>query len=86
MQDPAVVPIPRAHPLCSHCGKRPALASVKKGPWRVIPHHDVCRQCWRSATDSLQAARWARRAWPQRAPARHEAPPAPWLPSYVTSR
>jgi hypothetical protein len=23
--------------------------------WRVVKHHDVCRQCWRSFMDSFAA-------------------------------
>jgi hypothetical protein len=54
-------PIRRATPTCQSCHKRPALACVR-GSWRVIKHHDVCRQCWRGFVDSGRAARVRRRA------------------------
>jgi hypothetical protein len=47
-------PIRRARPLCRHCYRRPALTSVQ-GKWRVVQHHDVCRQCWRSLMDAVRA-------------------------------
>lgn len=42
-------------PICLSCNRRPALACVR-GTWRVVKHHDVCRQCWRSVMDSRRAA------------------------------
>jgi len=50
--------IRRARPVCRSCNRRPALACVR-GAWRVVKHHDVCRQCWRSMTDSRRAGRLA---------------------------
>jgi hypothetical protein len=49
-------PITRARPVCRRCHQRAALACVR-GKWRVVPHHDVCRQCWRSLMDAHRAAR-----------------------------
>ncbi len=51
-------PIRHAQPLCLCCHRRPALARVR-GTWRVVKHHDVCRQCWRSFMDSRAAAKLA---------------------------
>jgi hypothetical protein len=48
-------PIRRARPMCRHCHQRPALAFVR-GRWRVVMHHDVCRQCWRGFMDA--ASTW----------------------------
>ena len=53
-------PITRARPVCSRCHRRPALACIH-GEWRVVQHHDVCRQCWRSLRDAFYAARLAYR-------------------------
>jgi hypothetical protein len=53
-----VKPVHRARPLCMWCHRRPALACFR-GEWRVIKHHDVCRQCWRSFMDARAAARLA---------------------------
>jgi len=47
-------PIRRARPICRWCHRRPALARVRN-QWRVVKHHDVCRQCWRSFMDSMAA-------------------------------
>jgi hypothetical protein len=55
-----LVPIHRARPICRCCQRRPALACFR-GSWRVIKHHDVCRQCWRSFMDAREAANVA--AW-----------------------
>ena len=49
-------PIHRARPICLWCHRRPALARVRAG-WRVVKHHNVCRQCWRGFMDSCAAAR-----------------------------
>jgi hypothetical protein len=55
-----IEPIPRARrPLCRRCYRRPAIACVRK-QWRVVKHHDVCRQCWRSYMDCFAA--WRRAA------------------------
>jgi hypothetical protein len=54
-----VQPIHRARPLCVWCRKRPALAQVRGGSWRVVKHHDMCRQCWRRMQDSFAAWRMA---------------------------
>jgi hypothetical protein len=51
-------PIHRARPICLWCNRRPALARVR-GEWRVVKHHDVCRQCWRSFMDSRAASKLA---------------------------
>lgn len=51
-----VQPIHRARPICVWCHRRPALASIR-GTWRVVKHHDMCRQCWRSFIDAWKAAR-----------------------------
>jgi hypothetical protein len=51
-------PIHRARPICLECGRRPALARIR-GQWRVVKHHDVCRQCWRTLMDSRAATRLA---------------------------
>jgi hypothetical protein len=51
-------PIGRARPVCRRCHRRAALACIG-GKWRVVEHHDVCRQCWRSLTDAHYAARLA---------------------------
>ena len=51
-------PIQRHRPICSSCLRRPALARIR-GTWRVVKHHDVCRQCWRTMIDSACAARRA---------------------------
>jgi hypothetical protein len=48
----------RARPVCLWCDRRPALARVR-GTWRVVKHHDVCRQCWRSFMDACAAERLA---------------------------
>jgi hypothetical protein len=48
-------PIRCARPVCRRCHRRCALACVR-GKWRVVEHHDVCRQCWRSLTDASYAA------------------------------
>jgi hypothetical protein len=53
-----LTPIHRARPVCLWCHRRPALARVRRG-WRVVKHHDVCRQCWRSFMDSCAAAKLA---------------------------
>lgn len=53
-----LVPIHRVRPLCRCCYRRPALARVRRG-WRVVKHHDVCRQCWRSWMDAVAAWRLA---------------------------
>ena len=55
---PMTRPIRRARPMCRSCNRRPALACVR-GEWRVVQHHDVCRQCWRSLMDSRRAERLA---------------------------
>jgi hypothetical protein len=56
---PAMIrPIRRARPLCRSCFRRSALAQVGKG-WRVVKHHDLCRQCWRSLMDAFAAWRAA---------------------------
>jgi len=55
---PMTRPIRRARPMCRSCNRRPALACVR-GEWRVVQHHDVCRQCWRSFMDSRKAERLA---------------------------
>ena len=57
-EDPMTKPIPRARPLCLWCCRRPALAKVR-GEWRVVKHHDVCRQCWRSLEESFDAQKLA---------------------------
>jgi hypothetical protein len=49
-----VCPIRRARPVCRWCYERPALTRIR-GEWRVVKHHDVCRQCWRSWMDCLSA-------------------------------
>ena len=50
--------IRRGRPMCRSCNRRPALACVR-GDWRVVKHHDVCRQCWDSLMDSRKAERLA---------------------------
>jgi len=52
------IAIRRARPMCRSCNRRPALACVR-GDWRVVKHHDVCRQCWDSLMDSRKAERLA---------------------------
>jgi hypothetical protein len=49
-----VRPIRRARPICHRCWRRPALTRIR-GEWRVVQHHDVCRQCWRSLMDAIRA-------------------------------
>jgi hypothetical protein len=56
--DAGFVPVHRARPICRWCHRRPALARVG-GAWRVVKHHDVCRQCWRAYLDSCAAAKLA---------------------------
>jgi len=51
-------PIPRARPVCRGCYRRPALAPIR-GKWKVVAHHDLCRQCWRSLVDSFRAWKMA---------------------------
>jgi hypothetical protein len=51
-------PVRSARPVCRSCNRRPALARVR-GEWRVVKHHDVCRQCWRSLMDSRRADKLA---------------------------
>jgi hypothetical protein len=50
--------IHRARRICLWCCRRPALACVR-GTWRVVKHHDVCRQCWRGFMDARAAAKLA---------------------------
>lgn len=53
-----LTPICRARRICRCCHRRPALARVRAG-WKVVKHHDVCRQCWRSFMDSCAASELA---------------------------
>jgi hypothetical protein len=61
--------IRRARPICLECHRRPALAPIR-GSWRVVKHHDVCRQCWRGFMDAGRAARLAAREAQARAATR----------------
>lgn len=49
-----VTPIHRARPTCVWCRRRSVLIPIR-GSWRVVKHHDVCRQCWRSFMDGYAA-------------------------------
>jgi hypothetical protein len=42
------MPVPPVHV------KRPAIACVR-GKWRRLAHHELCRQCWKSAVDARDA-------------------------------
>lgn len=52
------------HP-CQSCERRPALTRIR-GSWRVVKHHDLCRQCWRTFFDAARAS-----MLPSSAPTRH---------------
>ena len=55
---PLLTPICRARPIYRCCNRRPALARVRGG-WKVVKHHDLCRQCWRSFMDACAASELA---------------------------
>ena len=50
---------------CQSCERRPALTRIR-GSWRVVKHHDVCRQCWRTFLDAARASMLPSSAAPTR--------------------
>jgi hypothetical protein len=52
-------------PICQSCERRPALTRIQ-GTWRVVKHHDVCRQCWRTLIDAARASMLPSSALPTR--------------------